>query len=137
MSTSIFPTYSYVDAAAAIDFLERAFGFRRGEVHADGEGRVVHAEVWLGDSAIMLGTTGAGDAPKVANGASYVVVDDADAHHARAVEAGAEIVMALRDTDYGSRDYAAKDPEGSLWYFGTYAPTPAAATPASRPGAAA
>jgi uncharacterized glyoxalase superfamily protein PhnB len=55
------------------------------------------------------------------------VVEDAGAHHARAVEAGAEIVMALRETDYGSRDYAAQDPEGNLWYFGTYAPSPPAA----------
>ncbi len=137
MSTAIFPTYSYDDAAAAIDFLERAFGFRRGEVHTDDQGRVAHAEVWLGDSAIMLGTTGAGEAPKTGNGAAYVVVEDADAHHARAVEAGAEIVMALRDTDYGSRDYGARDPEGTLWYFGTYAPTPAAAAPGSRPAGAA
>ena len=52
----------------------------------------------------------------------YVVVEDADAHHDRAKAAGAEIVMALRDTDYGSRDYAAKDPEGNTWYFGTYRP---------------
>ena len=137
MGASIFPTYSYDAAAAAIDFLERAFGFRRGEVHADAEGRVMHAEVWLGDSAIMLGTTGAGEAPKTGNGASYVVVGDADAHHAQAVEAGAEIVMALRDTDYGSRDYAAKDLEGNLWYFGTDAPSPAAAAPGSRPAGAA
>jgi uncharacterized glyoxalase superfamily protein PhnB len=52
----------------------------------------------------------------------YVVVEDADAHHDRAKAAGAEIVMAPRDTDYGSRDYAAKDPEGNTWYFGTYRP---------------
>jgi uncharacterized glyoxalase superfamily protein PhnB len=142
MSCTIFPTYSYDDAAAAIDLLERAFGFRRGEVHTDDEGRVAHAEIWLGESAIMLGTTGRGEAPKTGNGASYVVVEDADAHHARAVEAGAEIAMALRSTDYGSRDYAARDLEGNLWYFGTYAPTtpgaPQAAggAPSSHQGAA-
>jgi uncharacterized glyoxalase superfamily protein PhnB len=53
----------------------------------------------------------------------YVVVDDTDTtHHVRAKAAGAEIVMALRDTDYRSRDYAAKTPEGNTWYFGTLPP---------------
>jgi uncharacterized glyoxalase superfamily protein PhnB len=52
----------------------------------------------------------------------YVVVEDADAHHARAVAAGAEIVLPLRDQDYGSRDYSARDPEGNIWSFGTYRP---------------
>ena len=50
------------------------------------------------------------------------MVEDADAHHARAKAAGAEIVMELMDTDYGSRDYAARDPEGNVWNFGTYRP---------------
>jgi uncharacterized glyoxalase superfamily protein PhnB len=139
MSALISPIYSYDDAAAAIDFLERAFGFRRGEVHTDGEGRVVHAEVWFGDACIMCGTTGLGSAPKSPNGAAYLVVEDADAHHARAVEAGAEVVMPLRDQDYGSRDYSARDLEGNLWHFGTYLPTApsgAGAGPASRPAAA-
>ena len=52
----------------------------------------------------------------------YVVVDDPDAHHDRAVAAGANVVMPLTDQDYGSRDYAARDPEGNQWSFGTYQP---------------
>jgi uncharacterized glyoxalase superfamily protein PhnB len=52
----------------------------------------------------------------------YVVVEDADAHHDRAKAAGAKVTMELRDTDYGSRDYAATDLEGNSWYFGTYRP---------------
>lgn len=71
---------------------------------------------------------------RVAGGASifdtgpctiYVVVDDPDAHHARAVAAGAEVVFPLTDQDYGSRDYAVRDPEGFIWSFGTYALGPA------------
>ena len=50
----------------------------------------------------------------------YVVVEDIDAHYERAKAAGAEIVRDLHDTDYGSRDYMARDPEGRLWAFGTY-----------------
>jgi uncharacterized glyoxalase superfamily protein PhnB len=128
MSTTICPTLSYDDAPAAIGFLEEAFGFTRGAVHTDEQGRVAHAELWLGDACVMLGTTGLGSAPKPpSNGACYVVVGDADAHHARATAAGAEVVTPLTDQDYGSRDYAARDPEGNLWYFGTYRPAPPAA----------
>jgi len=51
-----------------------------------------------------------------------VAVDDLDAHHARAVVAGATITQAFYDTDYGSRGYAATDLEGHQWSFGTYRP---------------
>jgi len=56
-------------------------------------------------------------------GSVYVVVGDPDAHHDRAKAAGAEIVAGLTDTDYGSRDYSARDPDGNLWSFGTYRPS--------------
>jgi len=58
----------------------------------------------------------------VRTGAAYVIVSDIDAHYARAKAAGAEIVRPLADTDYGSREYAARDPEGQVWSFGTYDP---------------
>lgn len=51
-----------------------------------------------------------------------VQIDDPDSHYRRAVEAGAEIIQELRDEEYGSRGYMAKDPEGHIWYFGTYRP---------------
>jgi uncharacterized glyoxalase superfamily protein PhnB len=50
------------------------------------------------------------------------VTDDPDALHQRAVAAGAPIVRELSDTDYGSREFAARDLEGNLWSFGTYRP---------------
>jgi uncharacterized damage-inducible protein DinB len=59
----------------------------------------------------------------------YVYVEDVDSHYRRAKAAGAEIVRDLKDTDYGSREYAARDLEGHLWSFGTYRPQ-APATPA-------
>jgi uncharacterized glyoxalase superfamily protein PhnB len=52
----------------------------------------------------------------------YVVVDDIDAHYARAKAAGADITVELKRTDYGSCDYTARDPEGFVWNFGTYDP---------------
>ena len=73
----------------------------------------------------MLGSTGEGD-DRFNQGAGryslYVLVEDPDAHLARASEAGAAIERELSDTDYGSREYTARDPEGNLWSFGTYRP---------------
>ena len=53
---------------------------------------------------------------------AFVIVENADAHYARAKAAGAEIVMEVEDQDYGGRLYACLDPEGHLWSFGTYDP---------------
>ena len=52
----------------------------------------------------------------------YIIVDDADRHYARAVEAGAEIVIEIKDEDYGGRGYSCRDPEGHVWNFGSYDP---------------
>ncbi len=124
---SIHPTFRYRDAHAAIDFLERAFGFERKEVHESEDGTVQHAELRLGDGLIMLGDDDESDFAKVApppgSGSVYVAVDDVDALLERARAAGAEIVYGPRDQDYGSRDFSARDPEGNLWSFGTYRPS--------------
>jgi len=120
---SVIPTFKYRDARAALAFLESAFGFERKAVHEHPDGTVGHAELTHGDGLVMLGqATGDDDAFVPRRCVTYVVVADADAHHARAVAAGAEIAMGLTDQDYGSREYAARDPEGHLWSFGTYRP---------------
>ena len=121
---TIFPSFRYRDARGAIEWLGRAFGFEPRMV-VDGEnGAVAHAELVHGNAMIMLGSIRDGDgyAPPPGGGATYVVVDDPDAHHERARAAGAEIVRDLADTDYGSREYSARDPEGNHWSFGTYQP---------------
>ncbi|HEX2086632.1 MAG TPA: VOC family protein [Solirubrobacteraceae bacterium] len=124
---SIYPTFHFRDAKAAIGFLERAFGFERRQVHEGDDGKIVHAELAFGDGLIMLGdardTEWAQLAPPPGSGSTYVAVDDVDALHERARSAGAEIVYGPRDQDYGSRDFTARDPEGNLWSFGTYRPT--------------
>ena len=120
---SIYPVLKYEDAHAAIDFLERAFGFERHAVYDGEKGGVGHAELKLGDEYVMLASTAEGD-ERFNQGAGryslYVVVGDPDAHLARAKEAGATIERELSDQDYGSREYTARDPEGNLWSFGTY-----------------
>jgi uncharacterized glyoxalase superfamily protein PhnB len=116
MST-ISPIIPYRDLPAAIEFLCEAFGFERHAVHEGEDGELAHVELRMGDDVVM--PTNRGEPGGAQN---YVVVADADAHHDRAKAAGAQITMELRDTDYGSRDYAATDGEGNTWYFGTYRP---------------
>lgn len=127
----IFPTMRYRDAPAMIDWLERAFGFRRHAVYTEDDGTVAHAQLSFGAGMIMLGSARDDEFGKLvgtpmpgvpATQTIYIAVDDADAHHDRAKAAGAEIVMPLTDQPYGSRDYICRDPEGHVWCFGTYWP---------------
>jgi uncharacterized glyoxalase superfamily protein PhnB len=124
---TLFPTLKYDDAHAAIDFLERAFGFERHAVYEDDAGAVAHAELRFGDEYVMLGSTSAGEErfnQSAGHTSLYVAVDNPDALHERAKEAGARIERQLTDQDYGSREFTARDPEGNLWSFGTYRPSP-------------
>lgn len=132
MSATIIPTLRYVDAPAAIAWLEKAFGFSSHFVVPDEQGGIAHAQLVHGTGMIMLGSVrrdahGSRMAqPEEIGGRQtqccYIVVDDPDALHARAVEAGAEITRGPEDTDYGSREFACLDPEGFLWNFGSYDP---------------
>jgi uncharacterized glyoxalase superfamily protein PhnB len=130
---TLYPLMRFTDAPAAIEFLERAFGFTRREVIANPDGTIAHAELMLGPSILMLGSDR--DDPRLGRRAGtgwiYVAVADPDAHCERARRAGAQIVTAPFDTDYGSRDYAALDPEGNQWHFGTYQPVAAERSPTS------
>lgn len=134
----IHPCLGYRDAKAAIRWLCDAFGFEERMVHPGEDGReVAHAELSFGPGIVMLGSQregapSAGDVtPRDTDGkldfaripfSIYVAVEDLDAHCERARAAGAEIVMEPFDTDYGSRDYSARDLEGNVWSFGTYRP---------------
>jgi uncharacterized glyoxalase superfamily protein PhnB len=124
---NMFPSFKYRNAPAAIDWLERVFGFTRQAVFPGPHDTVAHAELRLGTGAIMLGSMADPDPTNPWASATqgvYVYVPDADAHYARAKAAGAEIVRELADTAYGSREYSARDAEGHLWSFGTYYPAP-------------
>jgi uncharacterized glyoxalase superfamily protein PhnB len=120
---TVFPTLVYDDARAAIDFLVDAFGAERHAVYTGDGGTIRHAELRFGNGIVMLGSSGAhASATRGRSGGVCVVVDDPDARCERARAAGAEIVRELRDTDYGSREFGARDPEGNSWSFGTYQP---------------
>jgi uncharacterized glyoxalase superfamily protein PhnB len=120
---TFYPCYSYRDTQGAIDFLVNAFGFELLVAYPGEERTITHAELRFGNGVVMLGTT----TDERLTSSTYVVVEDADAHCERARGTGAAIVTEPRDTPYGSRDYAARDPEGNTWYFGTYVPDLAAA----------
>jgi uncharacterized glyoxalase superfamily protein PhnB len=134
---TLYPTMRFTDAPAAISFLENAFGFRRLHVYENPDGTVAHAELAFGPSILMLGSDRDDRlrGRKAGQGWMYVAVDDADAACERARAGGAEIVAEPYDTEYGSRDFTARDPEGNVWSFGTYRPAPDAAEVS--PGAAA
>lgn len=127
---SIHPFLRYDDAPAAIDFLQRAFGFEAKLVVPGDDGTIAHAQLALAGGVVLVGsarpdtTLGLGSPEKRGSRSSgvYVCVADPDAHHARATAAGAEIIMPLVNQEYGSREYAARDPEGYVWCFGTYQP---------------
>jgi uncharacterized glyoxalase superfamily protein PhnB len=122
MSKNIYASMRYHDGRAAIEWLERAFGLRCEVAHDGPDGNVAHAEMRYGDGLMMLGTwRGTDDRRRPGEGWAYVVVDDLEAHHRRASEAGAEIVDGPQTLEYGSF-YSARDLDGNLWSFGTYGP---------------
>ena len=126
---AFFPGMRYADAPAAIDWLEKAFGFQRQVVYPGPDSPVAHAQLTFNGGMIMLGSYKEDvfkyKTPRQVGGvtqAVYVYVPDIDTQFARAKAAGAEIAVPLKDTDYGSREYSARDLEGHLWHFGTYLP---------------
>lgn len=122
-ATQLAPYLLYRDAEAAIDFLTSAFGFRETLRMADGGGRVFHAELWLDEGKVLLGSPGEDYQGPAATGIDhshvYAYVDDVDAHCEQARAAGATIVEGPADQPYGERRYHALDPEGHTWFFAT------------------
>jgi uncharacterized glyoxalase superfamily protein PhnB len=125
---TMIPTLRYSDAPAAIEWLCAAFGFERYLVVPGDKGTIVHAQLKLGGGMIMVGSSRDEDwnrSPTQAGGVTqspYIVVEEIDAHYARAQAAGAEMTMEIADQEYGGRLYSARDPEGHLWHFGSYDP---------------
>lgn len=122
----------YENAADAIDWLCRAFGFEvRLKVEGEG-GRIEHSELVFGEGMVMVGEATKRErcpyrrSPREVGGANtqnmMVYVDDVEAHCARARQAGATIVQEPETHDYGEeywtdRGYECRDPEGHHWWF--------------------
>jgi uncharacterized glyoxalase superfamily protein PhnB len=120
----VWPTLRARDARALIVFLIEAFGFEETAVYGD-DGTVHHAELaWPLGGGLMLGSAQPepDDTWPLRPGTfgAYVVTDEPDALFERATEHGAIVVDDPHDTEYGSRDFSVRDPEGNHWSFGTY-----------------
>jgi DNA-binding transcriptional MerR regulator len=113
----------YADLESAFEFLVRVFGLGPGELTRDADGRVVHAEIQVGDGVVWLHV----ESPEfglasprslqAATSSTAVMVDDVDAHFRHASEQGATIDYEPVDQPYGYREYSARDSEGGLWSF--------------------
>ncbi len=114
----------YKDPVAALQWLEKAFGFERVMVITDAQGKLVHSEMKFGDGYIMVGSewTDFIASPASAGGrntqTTHVHMNDGiGAHYERARAAGAVILREPADQFYGDRNYMARDPEGHVWTF--------------------
>ena len=115
----------YDDAASAIEWLEKAFGFETRLRVEDGGGGIVHSELALGSGVVMVASAREGGrSPPSLGGANsqslFVYVDDVESHCARARAGGAQIVSEPSERDYDAwadRTYEALDPEGHRWWF--------------------
>ena len=118
------PSLVYKDNRAAIEWLQKAFGFEPSEVLTDAEGHVVHAEMTHEDGIVMIGNEWADwtRSPASIGGKNTQRIHvrlqrGIDEHCARARQAGARIVMEPADQFYGDRSYLAADLEGHHWTF--------------------
>jgi uncharacterized glyoxalase superfamily protein PhnB len=121
---TVWPSLRARDARELIRFLVDVFGFEEKAVYGEGD-IVQHCQLnWPEGGGVMLGSMR--DAPdnpwnlQPGSSGAYVATDHVDDIYQRAVKAGATIVRELNDTDYGSHEFACRDPEGNLWSFGTY-----------------
>lgn len=106
------------DADKLLRYLEQAFDARLKERHDHPDGRIMHAEIRIGDSLVMLSEASEPMPPMPAS--LYLYVPDVDAVHASAVAAGGESLMAPADMFWGDRSASVKDPAGNMWWISTH-----------------
>lgn len=129
---NVIPCLRYRAAPAAIEWLCDTFGFEKQLVVPGENGAIAHAQLTFGNGMIMLGSVKPGEfdrlmkQPEEIGGAetqtAYVIVSDADAMYRRVKEPVAEILLDIKDEDYGGRGFTCRDLEGHIWNFGTYDP---------------
>ncbi len=121
---AIVPSLVYKDPWAALDWLEKAFGFERAMVITDQDGVLAHSEMRLGEALIYVSREWTSDvaSPTALGGKNTQTIhlhikDGIDAHCAHAKAAGAEILIEPQDQFYGDRTYRVRDCEGHVWAF--------------------
>ena len=130
--STIIPCLRYRDAHAAIEWLCKAFGFEKQAVYENEDGGVEHAQLTFGSGMVMLGEVRDNEfgqhiaQPDEISGretqCACVIVSNCKSHYQQAKAAGALIVDDYAEKDYGGAGYSCHDPEGHLWYFGSYDP---------------
>jgi uncharacterized glyoxalase superfamily protein PhnB len=122
---AITPALSYQNPRAALDWLQKAFGFEIEMVIEDDAGNPVHSELRYADGLIMVGAewsentrSPASIGRKCTQTVHMHMTENIDAHCERARKAGAEILQEPDTQFYGDRTYRARDPEGHIWTFG-------------------
>jgi len=119
-SGTVVPVLVYEDVARAIDWLCGAFGFRERLRAAGPERRIVHAQLSIGDGAVMIGASGAEFRPPRPNEVNQYVlvhVDDVEEHFDHAKRFRCKIVHPPTDMPFGERVYSAEDLAGYRWVF--------------------
>ena len=122
---NVVPALFYKNPKAALDFLQKAFGFELEMLIEDEQGKLAHSQLRFRDGLIMVGTEWSEkhQSPASLNGRNsqtthlYLEGISADDHCARAEAAGADILARPADQFYGDRTYRACDPEGHIWTF--------------------
>lgn len=105
-------------AAKLIEFMKQAFGAKETERMPQPDGTIMHAEVRIGDSVVMLADAGGQFKPRPA--AIHLYVNDADATYKRALQAGATSLREPADQFYGDRSAGVADPVGNHWWIATH-----------------
>lgn len=105
------------DGDRILAFMKEAFGATQRELHRTPEGRVMHAEVQIGDSVVMLGESNEDFTGYKAM--IHLYMPDVDEVFKRAVEAGGKPVREVSTQDYGDRTGGVEDPAGNQWWIAT------------------
>ena len=113
---TITPYLVVPSADLELTFLTTAFGGTETTCQRNSDNTVMHAEIAIGDSLVMLGQAGGRCSPRPA--ALYLWVDDVDATYARALAAGATSESEPEDKPYGHRNAGVVDPNGITWWIG-------------------
>ncbi|MGR3804576.1 VOC family protein [Marinibacterium profundimaris] len=128
----LIPATRYSDCEGALAFLKKVIGMEELAVHRDEAGVIQHVEMKMGDSLFMFGPEAETPfarymtAPRDTGGREtttmYVIVKDVETHNAKAMAAGATIILPLEERPHGGLQYSLRDPEGHVWTIGTYDP---------------
>jgi uncharacterized glyoxalase superfamily protein PhnB len=129
---TVVPCLRYRDAPAAIKWLSDTFGFTPQLVVPNDDATIAHAQLAFGNGMIMLSSVfntefgrlmkQPAEVGQFVTQSTYLVVNDADQVYGRVLESGAEVLLEIKDEDYGGRGFTCRDPEGHIWSIGTYDP---------------